>query len=107
MPFAARSDGISISIRLRPGASANRIDGIGELADGGRQLCVRVTAAAEKGRANAAMIKLLAKAWRLPRGRLSVTAGAKDRNKTILLRDGDDDDLALLRAWAEAQPGGR
>ena len=45
------------------------------------------------------MIKLLAKAWKLPKSALGVTAGAKDRRKTLLVA-GDPDALAArLRAW--------
>ena len=48
------------------------------------------------------MIKLLAKAWGVPRSSLSVMAGTKDRNKTILLEN-DKSDLSMLRAWRAAQ----
>ena len=45
------------------------------------------------------MVKLLAKAWKLPKSALGVTAGAKDRRKTLLV-DGDPDALAArLEAW--------
>ena len=96
MPFRATDDGGLISIRLRPGASANRIDDVLVMADGVRRLCVRVTAVPEKGKANQAMIKLLAKAWHVPRGRLAVVTGSKERNKTLLLQKGNPGDLA---AW--------
>jgi len=41
MPFSAKDGGILISVRLRPAASSNRIDGIRAMADGGRRLCGR------------------------------------------------------------------
>ncbi len=105
MPFRAKDHGALISIRLRPGASANRIDGIEAMADGGRRLCVRVTAVPEKGKANEAMIKLLAKAWRVPRGRLSVVTGAKERNKTLLLQGDGVLCLKALMQWRRDQFG--
>ena len=100
MPFKVTKDGVAITIRLRPGASANRIDGIRAMADGGQRLYLQVTAVAEKGEANQAMIKLLAKACRVPRGKLVVVAGAKGRNKTVLLRGGERADLEMLKNWS-------
>jgi uncharacterized protein (TIGR00251 family) len=96
MPFSGHEGGVKIAIRLRPGASANRIDGAKDFANGTRRLCVRVTAVPEKGKANDALIKLLAKSWRIPRSRLSIIAGAKDRNKTLLFADADAADLKFL-----------
>ncbi len=49
------------------------------------------------------MVKLLAKAWKLPKGALRVTAGARDRRKTLLVA-GDPDELAArLRSWLAEQ----
>ena len=90
-----------IALRLRPGASANRIDGIEKMADGGRRLCLRITAVPEKGKATQAMIKLLAKAWQVPGGTLLVVAGAKDRNKSLLLQGGGPADLGMLQSWSK------
>ena len=95
-PFRAVADGLEIAVRLQPKASVNRIDGFG--AARGR-LRVRVTAVPEKGRANAALVRLLAKRLGLPRTGLEVVAGGKDRDKTVLIRHDDPADLAQrLRA---------
>lgn len=99
MPFSAHAAGVAIAMRLRPGASANRIDGVQTMADGSRRLAVRVTAVPEKGKANQAMVKLLAKTWHVPRSRLVVIAGAKDSNKTILLQGDPRAHLVMLDAW--------
>ncbi|NQV59845.1 MAG: DUF167 domain-containing protein [Alphaproteobacteria bacterium] len=99
MPFRANDAGVAIAVRLRPGASANRIDGIQTLADGGVCLSVRVTAVPEKGKANQAMIKLLAKAWHVPRGNLAVIAGAKERNKTLFLQGEPGAQMHMLNEW--------
>ena len=77
-----------IFVRLRPCASANRIDGIQKLPDGSVCHVVRVTAAPEKGRANQALVKLLAKAWRVSQSSLSIVAGAKERTKILLFERG-------------------
>jgi len=42
-----------------------------------------VTAPAEAGRANEALLQLLARAWHLPRRDLSIIAGSSSRNKTV------------------------
>lgn len=95
-PIRAVADGLEIAIRLQPKASADRIDGF-DAARG--RLRVRVTAAPEKGKANDALVRLLAKRLGLPRTGLELVAGGKDRDKTVLIRHDDPADLALrLRA---------
>ena len=89
----ACADGLRLRVRLTPGAGGNEIAGTGIMGDGTACLKVRVTAIAEGGKANAAMIKLLAKSWRLPRSAFTIVAGQTDRNKTILIA-GDADSLA-------------
>lgn len=90
-PFRAVADGLEITVRLQPKASANRIDGVDAVRG---RLRVRVTAVPEKGKANAALIKLLAKRFGLPRTGLELVAGGKDRDKTMLIRHDDPADLA-------------
>jgi uncharacterized protein YggU (UPF0235/DUF167 family) len=46
-------------------------------------LKVKVTAAPEGGRANAAVIKLLAKRWRVASGRFQLVNGARARQKVV------------------------
>ena len=88
-----------IFVRLRPCASANRIDGIQKFPDGSVCLAVRVTVAPEKGRANQALVKLLAKAWSVSRSSLSIVAGAKERTKTLLLEGDAAAGMLMLRRW--------
>ena len=88
-----------ISVRLRPCASDNRIDGIQKLPDGSVSLVVRVTAAPEKGQANQALVKLLAEAWRASQSSLSIVAGAKERTKTLLLEGDAAAGMLMLRRW--------
>ena len=42
-----------------------------------------VTEPPENGRANEALLRLLARAWRLPRRDLAIVAGAASRQKTV------------------------
>jgi len=82
-----------------PKAGANAIgavelDGLGQV-----RLKVRVTAAPESGKANAALIRLLAKAWGLAPSTISVARGAKARNKELRIA-GDGQTLrARLEGW--------
>lgn len=78
-----KSDGVTIAVRLNPNASANRIQGSMRDAAGTVSLRAMVTAIPEKGKANAALIKLLSKAWSLPKTSLSVISGQTDRNKVV------------------------
>jgi len=58
-----------------------------------------VTAAPEDGKANDAVIALLADAWRVPKSSLSVLKGAASRAKTIALA-GDPAVLSeCIRNW--------
>lgn len=83
MPFAAARDGVRVRVRLTPRGSANRLVGLIAEADGGVALKIMVTATAEQGKANAALIALLSRAWHLAKSDISIVAGASDRRKTV------------------------
>lgn len=55
-------------------------------------LKVMVTAVPDSGRANEALVRLLAKQWKVPGSAITLVAGATDRNK-ILHVAGDPADL--------------
>jgi uncharacterized protein len=97
--------GIRIRIRLRPAGGGDRIEGIGRTADGSARLEARVSAPPEGGKANRALLKLLAKAWRLPAGDLALVAGAKARDKVVEVRGPSAELEARLGAWAAALEG--
>jgi len=99
VPFAACAEGVRIRVRLTPRAAADRLGGVRAEADGGVALKAAVTAPPEDGRANAALVALLAKAWRVPKSTIRVVAGAADRRK-ILLVEGDP--AVLLDRMARA-----
>jgi hypothetical protein len=104
-PFEAVPEGLRVALKVVPKAARAGIAGIETDAAGQVLLKVRVTEAPEGGKANAAVIKLLAKAWKLPKGALRVTAGAKNRRKTLLVA-GDPDALApRLQAWLKELDG--
>ena len=75
-------DGVRVAIRLTPRAKVNRIISV---ATAGGRLVVKasVTAPAEDGRANEALLQLLARDWRIPRRHLALVLGAGNRQKTV------------------------
>jgi uncharacterized protein len=78
-------DGLRVAIRLSPGAKTDRLIGIAAAAQRCQVLKASVTAPAEGGRANEALLQLLARAWRLRRRDLSISAGLTSRNKIVQL----------------------
>jgi uncharacterized protein (TIGR00251 family) len=74
---------LRLKLRLQPKSSANRIDGCECQEDGTSLLKCRVTAVPENGKANAALLALLAKAWGIPKSSIAIVSGETSRNKTI------------------------
>lgn len=91
----ATTDGLVVPVRLTPKASRDSIGGLREDAGGGRVLAVKVAAVPEKGKANAALEKLLASALGIAGGRVEVVGGLTSRNKDVLVR-GDPAEIAVL-----------
>lgn len=98
-PLRRGDGGLLVSVRVQPGASANRIDGIITAADDSRRIGLRVTAPADKGKANKAATRLLAKAWKVPPGSIDIVAGASQRNKTLLIAGEAEMLHSRLREW--------
>lgn len=67
-------------VRLTPRAGIDRIDGV---VDG--VLRVRVTAAPVDGAANAALVRLLAQALRVPPSAVRLASGASSRSKRVVV----------------------
>ena len=74
-----------LAVRLTPGASADRIDGWDVDAEGRPVLKVRVRARPVEGEANAALIKLLAKALGVPKSAVVLQRGGQSRTKMVLV----------------------
>ena len=77
------AEGLGIRVHARPGARRDAVEGLRAEADGSLALRVSVRAAAEDGKANAAIVKLLADQWDVPKSRLRLVAGATDRRKFL------------------------
>lgn len=75
-----------VAIHAVPKSPAERIEGWTEDAAQQRWLKVRLTAAPEDGKANRALLKLLAKAWGVPASSLEILSGETSRHKRIRYR---------------------
>ena len=92
-------DGLRLTVRLQPGARKTEIGGMAALGSGKVALKARVTAVPEGGKANAALIALLAKTWRLPKGAFEIASGRSDRIKTLLIAGEPASLEARLETW--------
>ena len=86
---------IRLTVKVTPKASADRVQGWASDEEGGQVLKIAVTAVPEDGKANKAVIALLAKRLKLPKSAITIAAGETSRRKTLLI-DGDEALLAQL-----------
>ena len=84
-PWSAIAGGVAFSVRLTPKGGRDGIDGIELLADGRSVLKARVRAAPSEGEANAALIRLMAKALGVPPRDVALSAGATARIKRLTI----------------------
>ena len=99
------AEGVRVAVHLQPGARREALGGSVELADGAILIKAWVTAPPEGGKANARLLALVAKAWKLQKRSLEIAAGAKDRRKSILVHGDPDLLLSRLEAWLAAVDG--
>ncbi len=94
---------VTISLRVIPRAKRSEVCGFKE-----GILQVRLAAPPVDGKANKALIELLAKRFALKKSQIEVTCGAKARNKLVTLYGVDLERLQLefskLPGWEGAQP---
>ncbi|MGH6763407.1 MAG: DUF167 family protein [Phyllobacterium sp.] len=91
--FRKETDKVILFVRLTPKAAKDAVEGIGVADDGRFHLKVRVRAVPEDGKANAALVKLLARPLGVAARDISITGGATSRLKQIALH-GDPDAIA-------------
>jgi uncharacterized protein len=104
-PITVTRDGLRVAIRLSPRAKADRLLAISGTAAGGHAIKASVTAPPEGGRANEALLRLLADAWRRPRRDLSILAGAAGRNKIVRVAGDPHQLLGKLAGEIASLPG--
>jgi uncharacterized protein len=101
-PWAASAGGLVVVVRLTPKGGRDALDGIAQLADGSIVLKARVRAAPSDGAANAALVRLIAKAAGVPAGQVAIVAGATARIKRLRIAG---DPAALTGALEKAAAG--
>jgi uncharacterized protein (TIGR00251 family) len=104
-PLSPARDGLRVAIRLTPRAKADRVLAVATATEGRQVVRASVTAAPENGRANEALLQLLARAWRLPRRELAIVAGGGSRHKTVHIAGDPRQLLDRLSALIAALPG--
>ena len=103
MPFTKTTSGVTIRIKLAPKAARNALVRLDKKADGTVILRASVTAVPEKGKANAALIKLLASKLGLPKSSISLIAGETSRHKTLSIKGEPDELTETLNAKLRAE----
>jgi uncharacterized protein len=96
--LADHPEGVLLPVRAQPGAGANGLRG-----EQNGALKVAVTQVAEKGKANQAVIEVLAKGLGLKRSQIELVSGPAQREKTLLIRGITRADLAARIAAAVGQ----
>ncbi|GEM_PF-140462 len=102
LPFEPHPEGIRFHLRLTPKAAQNRIQGVVQDHHGQSLVKIAVTAVPENGKANTALLKFLAKEWKIPKTMLSIESGATDRRKTLLIRGAQKALAQFLSEWVKA-----
>ena len=97
-PLRPGRGGLLLTVRVTPKSSRDEVTGLQAAADGAVSLAVKVTAPPDKGKANKAVIAVIAKAAGLPKSSLQLVAGETERNKTLLVTGNP----AALEAWIAA-----
>jgi uncharacterized protein len=92
-PYRVRTDGVVLAVRLTPRASRDSVDGLKE-----DRIQARVRAVPEDGRANAALVELVADEIGVPKSTVEVTAGHTARLKSVSIKG----DVAALEARVTA-----
>jgi uncharacterized protein len=91
------AEGARVALKVTPRAASSRVQGVEVDGAGQAYLAVRVTAPPEAGKANAALIKLLARRWRVPQRELAVVGGAGARRKVLHVHGSPDALMDSLR----------
>ena len=99
MPLSPGKGGVRLAIRLTPKAARDGLGPVQHNAQGDCYLKATVTTVPEKGKANKALIKMLAKSLKIPAGKISVASGITKRDKHLLITGDSKLLVAKLEQW--------
>jgi len=102
-PWIAAPSGLVLTVRLTPKGGRDEIQGVEQMSDGRAVLKVRVRALPTDGEANAALVKLIAKALKVAPKAVTLTSGATARIKRLEI----EGDAATLAAGLEKIVGAK
>lgn len=102
MNIQQRQNGIAFAVRLTAKGGSDAIEGWAKGADGRPYLKARVAAPREDGKANTALIALLADALGIAKSRLRIASGFSARLKRV---EADGDRAALVARLAQWEKG--
>lgn len=97
-PWSRTADGLRLMVRLTPRAGRDALGGLREIEPEQPLLLARVAAPPLEGAANAALIKLVAKALGVPKSAVTIAAGETSRIKALEIAG----DAQALEAALEA-----
>ena len=103
-PLSAAADGVRVAIRLTPRGRGDRVEGLVRGADGAAAVQVSVSAPPAEGRANDALLRVLAKEWGVTRRDFAIVSGFKSRNKIVHVAGDPEALLTKLTAALAALP---
>jgi uncharacterized protein (TIGR00251 family) len=96
--FRIDAGGLVLTIRASPKASRNALLGVMETPEG-PALKVAVTAPPDKGKANAALIDLMAKTFGVSKSSITLVAGETDRRKILRIGGNADELKTIAQRW--------
>lgn len=102
-PWRVAPGGVALTVKLTPKGGGDSMDGAALDAEGRAILLARVAAPPSDGAANAALIKLIAKAAGAPKSAVTLTSGASSRIKRLLIAG---DAPSIIAALEAATPAG-
>ena len=98
--FRSDKDGLILTVRAAPKASRNAVIGTMPTPDG-MALKVAVTAPADQGKANAAVMAVLAKAFGVAKRDVELISGETDRRKVLRVTGNPATLAATAKTWME------
>lgn len=81
--YIVKDKEIFLNLKVTPKASSSRIGNLIDLTNGNQALKIYVTAVAEKGKANKAVIELIAKSFGITKTDIQIVSGETEHNKVI------------------------
>lgn len=97
--YVVFKEGVSLTVQVKPGASRTGLAGV---TDG--RLRVKVCARAQEGQANEALCEFFCNFFGLPKSCVTITRGARSRDKTIFIQAEPQGILSKLNGALSEDP---